>query len=177
MSGIIGISPNMKSGVVGIPRLGAIGDSASIYLTTALNNQTTGTYLTGFTAAYNRNTTIFETQANGIKVLVSGTYLINWTIFSYSTNADGYSQEYLTTGGDTKITETYVLYVRSEDGDVQRYSKFGNAHILPIAANTVVGMFVYVGYTGTDAYTVAADTAGTRLAMTYQSEHPATGGY
>ena len=119
---------------------------------------------------------ILNKSANGLKVKIAGTYLITWSLYTYSQTSGSispsYSQEHLAFGlnsgnPDTNIHDTYIIWIRTSHGHADRYHKRANAHTLPLAANTVIAHHSYVN-SGT--YRASGGADGTFLVMTYLSD-------
>jgi hypothetical protein len=175
LSGEISGAVTGGSGLTGHAR---IGDSARSYLTSPMANQSGETFLTGFTNDFNDNTAIFAHHADGLKVLISGTYLCTWSLYTYSQSTsspinENYCQFYLTYKNngspDNVISKTYMIYTRPHDGDAYRYNKLANAHTIQLNANDVIAM--KVNQSSGNAYYISAGTTGSFLVLTYLSEH------
>jgi len=177
MSGIIN-TVGSKSGVIGGKTHTRIGDSARSYLTATMNNRSGETFTSGFTNDWIDNSNLFAHHADGLKVLISGTYLVDWAVYTYAHSSgspinENYFQEYLAYKNngspDTQISKTYTIYCRPHDGDAYRYRKLSNAHTIQLNANDVVGM--RVNKNAGNNYVISAGINDTYLTMTYLSEH------
>ena len=177
MSGIIN-TVGSKSGVIGGKTQVKTGDSARSYLTSSMTNRSGETYTSGFTNDWIDNSDIFAHHADGLKVLISGTYLACWGIYTYSASVsspinENYMQEYLAYKNngtpDTAIAKTYTIYVRPHDGHDDRYRKPANSHIIQLNANDVIAHRIQKN--AGNNYTISGGLTDTFVAMTYLSEH------
>jgi len=174
-SGTLGSGVTGGSGLTGH---GRIGDTARSYMTSTLSNQSGGTFVTGFTNDYIQNSTLFEHHADGIKVLIAGTYLVTWSIYTYSNSSsspinENYSVEriaYKNNGTpDTAHPDVNVYYIRPHDGHADRYTKSAHANTVTVNANDVLGL--YFEASGGNNYKIVGSINATFLAITYLSEH------
>jgi hypothetical protein len=175
MSGIIGVSPNMKSGVIGFPLLGVIGDTASAWLTSSIAASAGETYVNDWSQEFNQNTNIFEVVTSGspqgIKVLVAGTYACSWSIYTYGSgiSSGSYESQYLTLNAASKVAETYIIDGRELSMHSDKYDKKSNCHILELAVNSVIGVVIAIP---SASHTISGGShSGTFLVMSYLSEH------
>ena len=101
VTNLSGVLPAGVTGGSGLTNHGRIGKAARSYLTNTIQNLTGANILTGYTNDWNQDTDIFEHHANGLKVKIAGTYLITWSLYSYSQSSGSinpnYSQEHLGT--------------------------------------------------------------------------------
>ena len=174
-----GALPVGVTGGTGLTGHARIGDSTRSFLAASMTNRPAGlTYITGMQSDYIDNAAVYEHHADGIKVLLGGTYLIQWSVYTYShTNAspvnENYTQEYLTyknnASPDTLISKSYVIFCRPHDGDGHRYWKMAHSHAIQLNANDVVGM--YVNTSAGNNYKVSSGINDTFISMTYLSEH------
>ena len=176
VSNLSGVLPAGVTGGSGLTNHGRIGKAARSYLTNTIQNLTGANILTGYTNDWNQDTDIFEHHANGLKVKIAGTYLITWSLYSYSQSSGSinpnYSQEHLAFGlnsgnPDTHVHDTYIIWVRTSHGHADRYHKRGNAHIHPLAANTVIA---HRSNVDSGTYRASGGPDGTFLVMTYLSD-------
>ena len=176
VTNLSGVLPAGVTGGSGLTNHGRIGKAARSYLTNTIQNLTGANILTGYTNDWNQDTDIFEHHANGLKVKIAGTYLITWSLYSYSQSSGSinpnYSQEHLAFGlnsgnPDTHVHDTYIIWVRTSHGHADRYHKRGNAHILPLAANTVMA---HRSNVDSGTYRASGGADGTFLVMTYLSD-------
>ena len=174
-SGTLGSGVTGGTGLTGHAR---IGDSARSYLTSSMDNRSGETWTSGFTNDWIDNSNIFAHHADGLKVLISGTYLVTWSIYTYS-NSNGspinesYQQHYLAYKNngspDTQISKTYMIFCRPHDGDSYRYHKAANAHTIQLNANDVIG--IRVNQAGGNNYKISGGSNDTWIVLTYLSEH------
>ena len=177
MSGTIN-TVGSKSGVIGGKTQVKTGDSARSYLSSSMTNRSGETFTSSFTNDWIDNSAIFAHHADGLKVLISGTYLVTWGVYTFSASNSSpinetYFQEYLAYKNngtpDTEISKTYTIFIRPHDGHNDRYRKPSNAHIIQLNANDVVAHRIWKN--GGNNYTVAGGINDTFLTMTYLSEH------
>ena len=110
MSGIIG-GAGSKSGLVGIET----GHACCAYMTTTQNNESGTRYLTPWAFLFNDNAGLYSIDTWGIKITVSGTYMVNMSCFTEDRSNNGYqhaifshSQTSVPTWGDVG-QDFYVL--------------------------------------------------------------------
>ena len=85
MSGIVG-GAGSKSGLIGIET----GHACCAYLTTTQTNESGTRYLTPWAFLFNDNTGLYLIDTFGIKITVSGTYMVNMSGFTENRSESAY---------------------------------------------------------------------------------------
>ena len=151
MSGIIGISPNTKSGVIG---RSPIGQTCRMYVTSAIASADVG-YFTDWTLDYNQDATIFTPvvagSPQGLMCNVSGMYLFVRSFYHTSQGDTGYVQNYLSKNATNTINNSYQIYTNYHAGSY--WTKDIWPYTMTVAAGEVMGLYYnvqnnYIGING-----------------------------
>ena len=180
MSGIVN-STGAKSGIigttVGTPVAGdaRLGKTCRMYLTSTISNSGPGIlYMAnyGMTTDYNEDTDLYlpvngPSGGTGIKILVAGTYLFHWSIYTQDHNdSGGLMQEYLAVTvpsvSDTVIQQSYFII----GGVDLTYGWYKQNHVT--VAQIAVNKYVNVmNNRSAGTRTIAAGQDGTFITATF----------
>ena len=139
MSGIIG-SAGTKSGLIGIE----IGDSSVAYMTTGQTNAGTTHIYTPWAFMVNDNPSLYKINTWGITISVSGTYMVDISIFSEgrSTSTHNYAYFSHSSSGTAPTWDGHAFIClddASSDGHSGRMTQTASKP-LTLVAGTSYGM-------------------------------------
>ena len=142
MSGIVNISPDMKSGTVG---KSPIGQSCKMHLTSAISGATSG-YITDWSTDYNQSPEIFTPivagSPQGMQCNVSGMYMFVRSFYHTSNTQTGYIQNYLSKQVSSAINKSYKIYTMHHTGGI--WAKGVWNYTLAIGAGDIIGQYYNV---------------------------------